>query len=82
MAKWSLTHSLSYPQSRDAIASKKLSLEWFWKAFLRNYLYFCSNVVDNGDYCKTTAAGAFLLDTWYKIEIEQKFEAYQVFIEI
>jgi len=48
-----------------------------WTSGAGNYLYFCSNVVDNGDYCKTTAAGAFLLDTWYKIEIEQKFEAYQ-----
>ena len=50
----------------------------FLKAILRNYLYFCNNVDHNGDYCRTTAAGAFRTNTWCRIEIEQKFEGYQV----
>ena len=45
---------------------------------LRNYLYFCSNVDHHGDYCRTTTAGTFRTNSWYKIEIKQRFEAYQV----
>jgi len=48
-----------------------------WTNSKRNYLYFCSNVDHHGDYCRTTTAGTFRTNSWYKIEIKQRFEAYQ-----
>merc|ERR1712221_20492 len=35
-----------------------------WTNSKGNYLYFCNNVDHNGDYCRTTAAGAFRTNTW------------------
>merc|ERR1712243_282174 len=42
-----------------------------------NYLYLCTNIDDDGDKCWTTEVGKIKTHTWYLVEYEQKFVAYQ-----
>ena len=43
-----------------------------------NFLYLCSNIGDNGDFCTQSPPNVVETNKWYTIEYEQKFEAYQV----
>jgi len=43
----------------------------------RNYLHFSNRVGDNGNYNQNTPTGDFPTNIWRRVEIEQKFVAYQ-----
>jgi len=43
----------------------------------RNHLHFSNRVGDNGNYNQNTPTGDFPTNIWRRVEIEQKFVAYQ-----